>query len=466
MRKFLFTLAVFLLGQLFVFLLLSFSSTAAAQEVIWAKTYGGYATELGLGICQSSDGGYVIVGITQSFGAGTQIYMLKTDALGDTLWTKTYGGWDWDHGTAVQQTTDGGYVIVGWTTSFGNWVQAYLVKTDSRGDTLWTRTYGGPDWDDAIGVHQTSDGGYIFTGGTYSYGAGNDDVYLVKTDPAGVTEWTKTYGGIRDDTGYWVEQTEDGGYIVCGSTESFAPYCGVYFLKTDSLGDTLWTRTWDASGCYFALGEYADQTTDGCYIATGLSFCNPEPGYAEDLILIKIDANGDTVWTRHFGGDNADAGYAVRETPDGGYLAVGPTGSFGAGEEDVWVIKTDSDGDTLWTRVYGGNGIDVARDALVDSDGNYLVLGWTTSWGAGESDMYLLKIDPSAQFVRGDGNGDGVLNTSDVVYLINYLFRDGSPPEPLVAGDANCDVSVDAADVIYLINYLFTGGPKPGCTCS
>jgi regulation of enolase protein 1 (concanavalin A-like superfamily) len=441
------------------------SSGASGQEVIWTKTYGGWAVDQGFGICSTTDGGFVLTGQSNSYGTQSQALVVKTDSNGDTLWTNNYGGYGWDQGNSIQQTSDGGYVVAGWTTSYGDPFAAYLIRTDSAGDTLWTRTYITGYAADAISVRQTSEGGYILVGSTYSMATSEYDVYLVKTDPSGEVEWSKTYGGNRDDRGFSVAQTTDGGYIVCGYTQSFASYSGVYLIKTDSQGDTVWTRAYDASGCYMAVGEWVQQTLDGGYIITGNSICYPEPGHY-DLILIKTNANGDILWTRHYGEQVADFGNAVQQTPDSGYIAVGMTQSFGADNKDLCVIKTDENGDSLWTRTYGGGAEESGSEMVLDSAGNYIVLGLTRSWGAGDSDFYLLKIDPLAQFVRGDGNGDGVVNTSDVVYLINYLFRDGPSPEPLIAGDANCDVSVDAADVIYLINYLFAGGPKPGCMCA
>ncbi len=468
MPKSSFQLVISALTQLVMIVVLLLGSHAQAQEVVWVKTYGGYGSDRAWGSCPTADGGFVLVGFTTVYGYDIQIYMVKTDSKGDTLWTRVYGGYGWDQANSVQPTADGGYVMAGWGDSYGNAVQAYLIKTNSRGDTLWFRTYGGVDLDDAISVQQTSDGGYIFVGSTHSYGAGHWDVYLVKTDFTGVPEWTRVYGGVADDRGTWVEQTTDGGYIVSGYTESFAPYRGVYLIKTDSQGDTLWTRALDASGCYFAVGKHVQQTLDGGYIVTGWSTCNPDPGsYDDDVILIKTDANGDTVWTRHFGGGYPDWGHSVRQTSDSGYLAVGFWESREPYDLDVYLIKTDSQGDSLWTRTYGGGMPDVGANVLVNADGTCIVSGETKSCGAGSIDFYLVKIDPSLQgIVRGDGNGDGAVNSSDVVYLINYLFRDGSPPEPPIAGDANCDGLVGVEDLIYLINYLFAGGTEPGCECA
>jgi hypothetical protein len=224
MRRFSFPSIATGLTQMVMVLLLLAAGLPQAQEVMWAKTFGGYGSDRAYGSCPTADGGYMVVGFTSSYGHNAQVYMVKTDSKGDTLWTKAYGGYGWDQVNSVRKTADGGYVMAGWGDSYGNAVQAYLIRTDSQGDTLWTRTYGGVQWDYAISAHQTSDNGYILVGATDSYGAGNWDVYLIKTDSAGLVEWTKTFGGTRDDEGHWVEQTTDGGYIVCGYTESFAAY--------------------------------------------------------------------------------------------------------------------------------------------------------------------------------------------------------------------------------------------------
>ncbi len=167
----------------------------------------------------------------------------------DTLWTKAFGGTNEDYGRSVQETSDGGYIIAGYTKSFGaGSYDVYLIKTDANGDTTWTKTYGGSNIDQGYSVEQTSDGGYIIAGNSKSFGAGLDDVYLIKTDANGDTTWTKTYGGSNIDQGYSVEQTSDGGYIIAGYTKSFgAGSYDVYLIKTDANGDTTWTKTYGGS---------------------------------------------------------------------------------------------------------------------------------------------------------------------------------------------------------------------------
>lgn len=187
--------------------------------------------------------------------------LLPSSLAAQVVFERTYGGDNADWGCSVQQTADHGYVIAGLTNSSGPGTEVYLIRTDSAGDTLWTRTYGGAHADFANSVRQTADGGYILTGGTKSFGGGDEDVYLIKTDAHGDTMWTRAFGGTEDDGGWSVGQTTDSGFIIAGSTRSFgAGGLDVWLLKTDTHGDTLWTRTFGGAGSDQALS--VEQTTD------------------------------------------------------------------------------------------------------------------------------------------------------------------------------------------------------------
>ncbi|MCK4252700.1 hypothetical protein KAX97_14730 [candidate division WOR-3 bacterium] len=375
------------------------------SQLMWERNYGGAGYEVGQSVDQTTDEGYIVVGYTNSFGNSLQVYLVKTDSLGDTLWTRIYGGTGDDRGFSVQQTQDGGYIIAGFSTSFGNGSQIYLIKTDSLGDTLWTRTYGGTanePWCSC--VQQTTDGGYILAGGAYYFGD-YDPVYLIKTDSLGDTLWTKNYGAGE---GRFVQQTQDGGYIVAGSTG-----WDVLLIKADSLGDTLWTKTY--GGTNLEYGYSVQQTTDEGYIVAGYSY-NPYPDPYSQFYLVKTDSLGDTLWTRTYGGtEHYSDGYSVRQTQDGGYIVAGFSDAFALGV--VYLIKTDSLGDTLWTKIYGETTYSSWGYSVQQTpDGGYILAGGAYSFGNG-SQVYLIKTDE-------DGNS-GVEDN-------NYSWHPPYTPHPLV----------------------------------
>jgi hypothetical protein len=365
-----------------MFTLLLVSSSNAQQR--WERNYGGAGDDYGAFVQQTQDTGYIVVGLTTSFGNGMQIYLIKTNALGDTLWTRNYGGTGDDEGVSVRQTQDGGYIVAGGYNYSGG-AQVCLIKTNALGDTLWTRTYGGAgnDWGEV--VQQTQDGGYILVGFTTSFGSG-EQVYLIKTNAGGDTLWTRTYGETGDDEGWFVQQTQDTGYIVAGIYDNLGTNPQVYLIKTNAGGDTLWTRTYGWSGQNY--GGAVQQTSDGGYIVAGYtnSF-----GKGDQVYLIKTNASGDTLWTRNYGGTGNDRGCSVQQTQDGGYIVAGAFDFFGANPQ-VYLIKTNAGGDTLWTRNYGGTGEEVCISAQQTQDTGYILVGWTRSFGNGYQ-VYLVKTD-------------------------------------------------------------------------
>ncbi len=372
-------------------LLIAITCKRKWKEFEWTKTYGGSDYDYGYSVQQTQDG-YIIAGYTCSFGVGgADVYFIKTDANGNVEWTKTYGGRYDDWGYSVQQTQDSGFIIAGKTYSFGaGYEDVYLIKTDANGNVEWTKTYGGSGWDCGYSVQQTQDGGYIIAGYTFSFGAGYADVYLIKTDANGNVEWTKTYGGSDDDRGYSVQQTQDGGYIIAGETESFgAGGADVYLIKTDANGNVEWTKTYGGSD--YDWGFSVQQTQDGGFIIAGVTSSFGAGSY--DVYLIKTDANGDVEWTKTYGGSYDDWGKSVQQAQDGGYIIAGWTYSFGAGRCDVYLIKTDANGNVEWTKTYGGSDDDCGYSVQQTQDGGFIIAGKTESFGAGECDVYLIKTD-------------------------------------------------------------------------
>jgi predicted secreted protein len=211
--------------------LISMSCGATPPATAWNKTFGGSGYDDGYSVQQTSDEGYVVAGYTNSYGAGgDDVWLIKTDSSGNMAWNKTFGGSGYDDGYSVQQTSDEGYVVAGYTNSYGaGGDDVWLIKTDSSGNMAWNKTFGGSGYDDGYSVQQTSDGGYIIVGttipGFYS------DVYLIKTDSSGNLEWNKTFAGLGNDHGYSIQQTSDGGYIIAGYTRYIGEDNDVWLIK-------------------------------------------------------------------------------------------------------------------------------------------------------------------------------------------------------------------------------------------
>jgi len=328
--------------------------------------------------------------------------VLAFSATAAVTWEKTFGGSAWDEVEggergeetgAVEQTEDGGYIIVASTRSFGaGFYDVYLIKTDANGNEIWSKTFGGYDWDAGHDVQQTKDGGYIIVGETVSFGRGfffETDVYLIKTDANGNETWSKTFGGIYDDVGYSVQQTKDGGYIIVGETQSFRPGStveDVYLIKTDANGNETWSKTF--GGTDIERGQSVQETTDGGFIITGRTWSFG--GGRADVYLIKTDANGNETWSKTFGGTDWESGNSVQETADGGYIIAGEKCPCPEGTGDVYLIKTDANGNETWSKTFGGIGQEVGTSVQEIASGEYIIAGDTNSFGNGGFDVYLI----------------------------------------------------------------------------
>jgi TolA-binding protein len=358
----------------------------------WNKTFGGADKDYGLSVQQTTDDGFIITGETWSYDAGSSdkpaVWLIKTDSQGNEGWNKTFGGAYQDYGSSVQQTADGGYIITGKAGS--GYSDLWLIKTDSQGNEGWNKTFGGGDYDCGSSVQQTTDGGYIITGETSSDGAGQSDVWLIKTDSQGNEMWSKTFGGSGSDWGNSVQETTDGGFIITGWTNSYgAGNTDLWLIKTNSQGNEVWSKTFGGSDSDH--GSSVQETTEGGYIITGRT---ESYGAGEgDVWLIKTDSQGNVVWSKTFGGSYDDWGNSVQETTDGGYIITGRTESYGVGDEDVWLIKTDSQGNEVWSRTFGGSYGDWGNSVQETADGGFIITGLTESYGAGNEDVWLIKTD-------------------------------------------------------------------------
>jgi len=338
-------------------------------------------------------------------------------------WSQTFGGSEYDWGNSVTQTSDGGYIIASITYSYGAGNgDIWLIKTGASGVEEWSQTFGGSGQDYGQSVAQTSDGGYIITGSTYSYGAGHSDVWLIKTDADGNQEWNETFGGSGEDHGDSVAETSDGGYIIAGSTQSYGNGSSdVWLIETDSSGTKEWSQTF--GGSEYDYSESVAETSDGGYIVAGSTESYGAGG--SDVWLIETDSSGTEEWSQTFGGSEYDYSDSVVETSDGGYIVAGSTESYGAGGSDVWLIKTDANGTEEWDKTFGGSNYDWGSSVAHTSDGGYIIAGSTYSYGAGSADLWLIKTDVSGteewnQAFGGLNYEDGlsVAVTSDGGYVI------------------------------------------------
>ena len=374
----------------------------------WEKNYGGTGHDEGRSVQQTTDGGYIICGTRDTIGnPGSYIYLIKTNIYGDLLWSRLINGLfniGNPEGYDVQQTTDGGYIICGVTQDNHN--EMTLIKTDGNGIVEWKEVYRETMGDSEYGysVEQTTDGGYIICGYRHidNY---SSNLYLVKTDSFGNKQWGKEFMKRNWNYGYSVQQTTDGGYIICGNTKwdpTLTPNLSnyshdVYLLKTDGNGIEQWSKTFGETGHDF--GYDVQQTTDGGYIITGSFF------WGSDVWLIKTDGNGDSLWTNTFGGTSSDQGYSVEQTSDGGYIICGENRSFLNGLGVIYLIKTDGNGIEQWSKTYGGNGIqhDYGYDVQQTTDGGYIICGKGSYFNQVYSDVYLIKTD-------GNGNITSTFN--------------------------------------------------------
>ncbi|MHC4110388.1 MAG: NHL repeat-containing protein [Planctomycetota bacterium] len=440
---------------------------SGAPPLQWQTTFGGSDWDLGESTHQTSDGGYITVGHTFSnITFDYDIYLIKSEPNGNMQWEEFFGGDDWDRAFSVKQTSDGGYIIAGFTYSYGNGESdVYLVKVDSSGDMDWDQYFGGDYWDEGYSVQQTSDGGYIIVGSTFSFGAGEYDVYLIKTLPNGHKEYEQYFGGTGDDSAWSVWQTSDGGYIIAGHTESFgAGGQDVYLIKTDPATESEWQKTF--GGINNNVAYSVQQTLDSGYIIAGhTSYWCPHLGeFQDDVYLIKTDTNGIQQWSKNYPGSDDycsgdDIGYAAQQTSDGGYIIAGETQSYGPGSGDVYLVKTDSNGNKLWQKAFGNTDSEYATAVQQTSDDGFIVAGTTYSSISSDYDIYLAKVCPDGTS-SADFNCDGIVYYEDLETLLGQWLQPPTFTSADIAPEFG-DGIINGLDFAVLVNDWLLETIKP-----
>ncbi|MFX0013560.1 MAG: hypothetical protein ACFFB2_18220 [Promethearchaeota archaeon] len=368
-----------------------------APEIKWYKTFGGRDVDQASALIQTIDGGYAIGGYTRSYSAGDMdFWLIKTDTNGNEEWNQTYGGTEDEIIEALLQTYDGGFVLAGYTESFGAGQDDFLlIKTDKNGQTEWYKTYGGTSIERAQALISTDDGGFILAGSTYSFGAGHSDFWLVKTDKKGIIEWNKTYGGTGYEVAYDLLHTINGGFAITGTTTSFdyeTNNADFWLVKTDAKGNIMWNKTY--GGLEPESANALSQTNGGGFLLAGYTGSASLSNGCSDFWLVKTDDKGATIWNKSYGGWNCDYCYDLIQTPNGGSIITGVTQSSGLGFSDLWLIKTTRKGVTLWNETYGGWNDDCGNAIIRTTDGGFAIAGDTDSYGVGDLDFWLVKYPP------------------------------------------------------------------------
>jgi hypothetical protein len=377
--------------KILLLILLFLSSTFAQAQFTFQKTYGGSDYDAASAAAPTSDGGFIVIGQTVNFGAGGNygMYLVRTDREGDTLFTKVYCGLGL-MGRSVIETSDRGFLLSGFIKAgFGN-TDFLVLKTDSTGVISWKKSFGATSTDAVYSVRQTIDGGYII-GGTLVLGSENAAV--IKMDAAGNVIWDKIYGGGSLEGCRAIQQTSDGGYILAGYASTYAytsGYNDVYVIKMNSAGDTVWSRSYGGPNGYETAAD-VKQTSDGGYIVCGSATSFGAGG--TDVYVIKLTSAGDTTWTRTYGGSGEDYSCSVVQTADGGYAIAGVSKSFGATNNKIYLLKINSSGGILYSKTFGGLCAEECASIIETDEQGLLIAGSTCSFGAGDWDAYLIKTD-------------------------------------------------------------------------
>ena len=374
-------------ASLTIIFLLAFSPSLSAnaksvsvQATSWARIYGGSGFDQASQAIQTFDGGFIVAGYTTSFGAGLEdVWIIKLDSLGRAEWQKAYGGRGADLASAIQQTADGGYVVVaGHTDSFGPPAGSWIFRLDSNGSLLWQEKVR-----EASSLQLTEDGGLIVSGGAYT---------ISKMDGVGNAIWARSFGR---GYAYSVKQTSDGGYIVAGNNGiDGAGGLDAWIMKLDTTGNVVWQKTFGGSENDEAYS--VEQTNDGGYIIAGYS--GSFGGGFTDGWVFKLDASGSIVWQKEYGGRTQGAFSvvgSVSKTRDGGFVLAGYTSGFGRGLNDGWALKIDAQGNPEWQRTFGGAGYDAFGSIEQTSDDGFIVSGYLQPKPnvSASTDAFVLKLD-------------------------------------------------------------------------
>jgi hypothetical protein len=372
---------------------------AQAPDTAWTRTFGGELPDVGRSICFALDGGYIVAGGTKSFSnSESDIYLFKVDVDGNLVWQRNLGTDGYYFAWHVKPTTDRGYILAGKAYDEGFYGNVLLMKTDSLGYEIWRNTYDGIH---GVSVIENSDGNFVVVGG---YLGNLADCVMICVNREGERIWRQIYDIDLNEYAHDVIQTEDGGYVITGCTGAgdFDTSWDLFIMKTTSIGSVVWIKRYGKRELYFDdIGYTIKLTADRAYIfgATTTPFGDDNA----EFWLVKTNRTGDTLWTKTYGGPLSDYGYCAIQTQDEGYAMAGKMRTT-RGDLDVFVVKTDSEGDTMWTKTIGGYGNDIATQIIETKTGAYVVVGDSYVNSDRQKDAYVIKLEGPPTDIDDDDN--------------------------------------------------------------
>jgi len=376
-----------------IFMLLCFSFTIAlAKPRYFTKIVGDLFDDIARCVRITEDGGFVVAGYIDRRGEDIYDIMIrKYNEDGSEDWFEIYISNYIDKINSICFTQDSEYAACGYTENPSRPNKELAVmKASKLGQKIWATTFGGSEDEVGHSIQLTYDNNFLIAGSTESFGAGKKDMWVVKVNrKKGFKIWSQYFGGKEDDVAYSIQPTKDTGYIVAGFTKSFkAKKADLWILKVNRTKTKEWAKIFGGSKNEKAMSVI--ELKDGYAIA---GFTESVGSGQKDFILLKLDKNGKKIWSKAYGGKKNEVAYSVFQTQDKGFILAGFTESFGAGEKDVWIVKTDKNGDKQWNRTFGGKKNEVAYSIEQASDGGYILVGYTESFGKGFKDFYIIRTD-------------------------------------------------------------------------
>jgi len=376
----------------------SLPSSTNINNFEWNKTWGSSGSDEVSGIALDSSGNVFITGIVDLWGreGDDKIFLLKYDSLGNLLWNKTWGRSDWDYCSGIAIDSTGNVFITGKTDKPTSYSDIFIIKYGSSGNLLWDAIWGdyGNEWNPKIALDAL--GNAFISGSAESYGAGHSDVFLLKYSSVGNLLWDARWGGSEMDLNGEITLDDLGNAFIMGQTLSYgAGSEDIFLLKYNSTGNLLWDKTWGGSSHEYPYGFASDAS--GNTFITGRT--NSYGAGYSDAFLLKYDSSGNLLWDKTWGGSGGETGWEIAVDDLGNAYITGETPSYGAGYSDAFLLKYDSSGNLRWDKTWGGSASDYGRGIALDSSGNTFIAGMTNSYGAGYSDAFLLKYDSTGNLL-------------------------------------------------------------------